>query len=253
MSLKEIYQELQTYTSLKPSPRITELFTQLVTLSLQYDRKIPFPPSKQEKLQVMCSCAEYELEKYWADTLIASEKPHDVLTSFPYYKNYVDLTRLEWKSFQGCAHHHDHKILFIGGGPLPLTSIVLAEKHNISSTILDSDLHAVIQARRVIKKLGLEDKISVIRSAGETFDGFSNFNVIFVAALAGIDATVKEDIFKTIKKECPEKSHVIARSAWNNRKLLYKPLSKQVFSILKPEIRVDTYNEIVNSFIIFKT
>jgi nicotianamine synthase len=132
-----------------------------------------------------------------------------------------------------------------------MTSIMLALEHNITSTIIDSDKLAVEMSTRLISVLGLEDKIKIIHANGIDFN-YAQFNTIYIAALAGLNSKIKNQIFKQIKKTAKKDIHLIARSSWRNRKLLYKPISPTIYKIFQPIIKVDPFNEIVNSVIILK-
>lgn len=251
MSIKDIYKKISSLKTLTPSEEVNNIFSELVARSIQYEADGKLTRYELSKLQVISAKAEFELEKYWADRIISSKNPQDELNNFTYYKNYSDLTKLELYSLESCSDHSDHKALFIGGGPLPMTSIMLALEHNINSTIIDSDELAVELSSKLISVLKLENKIKIIHANGSDFD-YTNFNTIYIAALAGLNSKAKNEIFKQIKKTAKKDIHLIARSSWRNRKLLYKPISASIYKIFKPIIKVDPFNDIVNSVIILK-
>lgn len=82
------------------------------------------------------------------------------LQAFPYYQNYIDLTRLELAALYAITSSSSasiRKIAFIGSGPLPLSSLCLRDALNskdspfgvppapmTSSLDLDTDLNAVV-------------------------------------------------------------------------------------------------------------
>ena len=251
MEVEEIYDRIIKLNDLSPSEKVNFLFTQLVNKATDWNTKYDLRDSEIDKLQKICSASEFELEKYWAKRIINSDDPQKELQNFPYTKNYKDLSRLKWFSIKGCSEHLIHKILFIGGGPLPMTSIVLANDFGLSSTILDIDKTAAELSTCLIEKLNLQDKIKIINSSGETFDKYSDYNIIFVAALAGSDEKDKEKIFDQINNQAKDHIHVLARSSWANRTLLYKPLSESIFKKFKPIIQINPFNDIVNSIVIF--
>lgn len=250
--LEQIYTKINSLSNLKPSKEVNKLFSELVEIATDNGYKVFLSQQKISRLQQLCSKAEYELEKYWAKEILVSDNPLEMLEEFPYYQNYIDLTLLEVNSIRSCSTHNFHKLLFLGSGPLPLTAIILAQKYNIKSTLLDIDEEAVEISQRLIKKLGLSQMISIVKGDATHYKGYGDFEVIFVAALAGTDIRLKTAIFKQIKTFSKKNSHIIARSAWGNRTLLYKPLSREIFSIFQPILKVDPYNSIVNSIVIFK-
>lgn len=249
MTIQEIYSKINSLSSLSPSEEVNHLFSALVKKSLENHIQADLNKEEINQLQILASRAEFELEKFWTEKIILGENN---LSDFPYYKNYIDLTKLELHSLQGCSEHKVHKLLFAGSGPLPLTAIVLATEHNIKSTIIDNDKEAIVLSRMLLKRLNLLSKIEVIEADATTFNKYNEFSVIYIAALAGAKDSIKAKIFNQIKLTGNKGTHIIARSSWGNRKLLYKPLSKNIFEIFKPLIQVNPFNEIVNSIVIFK-
>lgn len=248
--MEEIYHKIVALKDLTPSDEVNALFTRLVGEAVETRKPHSLKSDQVERLQVISSDAEYEMEKYWANEIIASADPHSKLQEFPYIQNYHELTKLEIQSLNGCTDHEEHRFLFIGGGPMPLTAIAMALDFGIKSVVIDTDREAVELSAKLVEKIGLADFIDIRHVSGEDFD-YSDFNVIFVAALAGLQKEVKDKIFNQIKKTAKKGTHILARSSWNNREVLYKPLDDQIYSF-KPIIKVDPYNDIVNSIVIMK-
>jgi nicotianamine synthase len=249
MKFKEIYRRIVSLQDYSPSEEVNALFSALVAIVIHPVSKEVLSPKKCACLQAICSHAEYELEKYWAREIINGNKR---LADFPYLKNYKDLTRLEWNALDSCTDHHHHKVLFIGSGPLPMTAIMLARDHGIKSALIDNSNEAVSLSRRLIQTLGLEHMIKIVRADGTSFKNIKNFNVVFVAALAGVSTAQKMSVFRHIKKNTSLHCHIIARSSWGKRTFLYAPLPQSVYSLFIPLIEITPYNEIVNSVVIFK-
>lgn len=252
MNIQELYKELIELPALAPTDRVNALFTELVKKAVDSQSSYALDMAAVGKLQKICGEAECELEKYWARRIIDSKEPRVALEEFPYIKNYRELTKLEWHCVHGCAEQHDHRVLFVGSGAMPLTAIILAIEHGISSTVIDIDHEAVSLSQQVISMLGLADSITVICENAGTFSRYGDFTVIFLAALAGMSTKEKLDIFKQIKKLTTSATHLLARSSWGNRKLLYRPLPKSVYRFFTPVIEVHPHNDIVNSIIILQ-
>lgn len=251
IGINDLYEEISQLKDFSPSEKVNNAFSDLVQLAMKFDRKLELSEDKKEHLQYLSAEAEYQLEKYWADKIINSIDPLKELETFPYFKNYQDLTTLEYNSLYSCSEHKSHKVIFIGGGFLPLTSIVLASKYNISSTIIDIDKEVTEKSRILVKALKLDHLIDIQNSAGQTFN-YQNYNTIFVAALAGLDSKTKTEIFNQIKSTSPKKSHIVARSSWNNRELLYRPIDESIYKIFTPIIKVDPFHDVVNSIVILE-
>ncbi len=245
--MQKLYNQIKSLGNYKPSKRVNALFTKLVDVVLS-KKYINLSKVQINSLQKICSMAEYELEKYWAQKIIKSSKPDATLKDFVYLENYQKLTRLEWFSLKSCSFHKRHSILFIGGGPLPMTAIILASAYKQKVTILERERVAFQIASKLIQKLKLNKKIQVVNSDALDFNLYYKHNVIFLAALV----SQKNKVLSKIKLKIKKNTHILARSSWGTRKILYKPLSKSSFNIFKPIIEIKPMNDIVNSFIIFK-
>lgn len=251
--MRDLYIKITTLNDLSPSEKVNFLFSQLVEKSLEEgDKNTTLTKSETAKLQLICARAEYEMEKYWAKRILEAIDSNNELLKFPYYSNYEKLTQMEWFSLLSCTKHIKHKAIFVGSGPLPLTAIVLAKKYTSTVTVLDVDKEACELSRKLIKKLGLEKKIRVINEDGVNFESYKEYNLIFIAALAGVDIKTKENILKKIRKDTEKGIHILARSSWGMREILYKPLDKKLFKLFKPIIEVRPHNDVVNSVIVFE-
>lgn len=249
MKINQIYTELKKLSDLTPGPEVNALFENLVAwaVGLNVVQDDTLNSAEREDLQDICSRAEYEMEKYWAQKIISGEG----LEQFWYYNNYSELTHLEWSSVCYCKEH-SHTVLFIGGGPLPMTSIILAKEHGVSSVVLEKDMQAYQLSKKVIETLGLQEKVKIVLVDAFEYKEYHAHNTIFVAALVGSDDDKKIKLFEYIKEHSGEHVHLVARSAWGKREYLYKKLPEEIFSIFKPIIKIDPYTDIVNSIIIFK-
>lgn len=251
--IRNIYNKIIELEDLSPSPLVNEIFTELVDLVKQLDSTEELTIKEISNLQKICAESEYLMEKYWANEIINAPKPLEKLREFVYYKNYLDLTKLEWLNISACNVHSWHDIIFCGGGPLPMTAIILAIEFDLNSTVLDIDRDACILAQKVIQKLGLGNKIKIINSDASKFSNYGQFNTIFVAALAGIDSKTKKKILNKIKTDTEPHTHVLARSAWGGRKYLYKPIEKEEYANFNRILEIHPNNDIINSFLIFST
>lgn len=250
-NIKYIYDRLCEEKDLEPGLRVNRLFTNLVNLVMA-DKISPGTLSAEEKkhLQNMCSCAEFNLELHWANKIINSDDSWQTLQSFVYYQNYVDLTKLEYRSLNSRLKQTSDHYLFCGGGPLPLTAILLAKHYGKKITIIDNQPIAVSKSRKLIKKLGLNNQIKIELKDACLFDKFNKYKVIFVAALAGVDSKNKEKIFNNIREQCSADCHILGRSSWGSRELLYQPIDEQILKCFRKILEVRPKQKIINSIII---
>lgn len=250
-NLRSLYEKIILLNNYKPSKVVNSLFSKLVKVALKEGSSNSLTQSQLTNLQRICSLSEFELEKYWAKQITKSKKTLLKLENFPYINNYRKLTKMEWHSLLSCSKHNDHNILFVGGGPLPLTAIILASEYDKKVTVLEKDHDAVNISSELVRRLDLSDKIDVIEKDALEFVEYNNFNVIMVAALAGINKKTKESILSKIKSLSKIGTHVLARSSWGMREILYRPIDTKIFKLFKTEIEVKPHNDIVNSIIIF--
>lgn len=250
MTLKKLCEKIISLENLNPSKGVNFLFEELVHhATTQKKETSQLLPIKQKKLWLVCAKAESLLEKYWAEKITSLKVS---LSDFPYFQNYKDLTRIEWYTLQGCTEHKNHRILFVGSGPLPLTAILLAKEYGANVTIMEIDKEVCEISQKLINTLGLSKKIKVINENGAHYAGYKRFNVIFVAALAGTTAKCKHSIFKKIKTSGAKGCHVIARTSHGKRKILYNPLTQSAYCMLKPVIQIDPHNNVINSILVLR-
>lgn len=251
-SIQQIYGQVMSLQSFAPSKFVNHLFTQLVKIAVDSRSRDTLSSSQKKNLQLACSQAEFELERFWAKRIVNSKTPLQMLKRFPYLENYRKLTQMEWVGLQSCTVHTGHNVLFLGGGPLPLTAIILAQEYNIKVTVLDVSEDAVNLSSRLIKKLNLDDKVQVIHMSGQRFERYHEYDVIFLAALAGVHDSEKQAIFSQIHHSAAPETHILARSSYGKRQYLYRPLNLDAYKNLSPIIEIRPYHDVVNSVVIFK-
>jgi len=81
------------YPNIELNQKFEQLVNHCVFLSKETDDIII--DSKVLEINEFCSKAEFELEKYWANEIINNLNPWEKIYSFPYYKNYLELVKLE--------------------------------------------------------------------------------------------------------------------------------------------------------------
>ena len=91
------------------------------------------------------------------------------------------------------------RILHIGCGAIPYTSIILSEETNARIVVIDRQKKVVDHAKKFVKRLGLENKIIIQKQSGETID-ISKFNVVFLSyGVIDTDGVLK-NVFEKIEK-----------------------------------------------------
>lgn len=256
----ELYEKISSLESLKPSEDVNMLFTQLVLTCM--------PPSPidvtnlchqiqdmRSKLIRLCGEAEGLLEKHYSTILATYDVPLHHLDIFPYFSNYLKLSLLEYNILTQNSTQVPKRVAFVGSGPLPLTSIVLARNH-LPETRFDNydiDLSANEMAARLVEpdpdlsgrmKFHTKDVMSVGKEELEEYD------VVFLAALVGMNKEEKIKVIHHLAKHMAPGSTLMVRSAHGARAFLYPVVDPddlcgfEVLSVFHPT------DEVINSVVI---
>lgn len=109
------------------------------------------------------------------------------------------------------------KVLIIGSGPFPETAIGYALAFKCKVTCLEKIPEFVDISRKVIEKLGLSDKISVIEGLGEQ-SNVKDFTKILITILSKPKTKIVENILGS-------NADIIVRTAFGSSRLVYDSLS----------------------------
>ncbi|MFS7967682.1 putative nicotianamine synthase [Helianthus anomalus] len=262
----EIYHKISKLETLKPSIYVNTLFTELVTTCIPPSsiNITTLPQTIQEtrsKLIRLCGEAEGHLEAHFSTLLASYPNPLNHLDVFPYYSNYLKLSQLEFDILIRHYSTHDQpdvvvpkRVAFVGSGPLPLTSIVLASYHLKQTSFhnYDIDHSANVMASRLISS---DDDLSKrmffhTMDIMEVTDGLKEYDVVFLAALVGMDIDEKVKVIKHLAKYMAPGAVLMLRSAHGARAFLYPVVNPEdlqgfeVMSIFHPQ------DEVINSVVI---
>uniref|UniRef100_A0ACD5XF12 Uncharacterized protein n=1 Tax=Avena sativa TaxID=4498 RepID=A0ACD5XF12_AVESA len=249
--------------SLSPCPDVNALFTDLVTACVppspvDVTKLGPEAQKMREGLIRLCSEAEGKLEAHYSDLLAAFDNPLDHLGMFPYYSNYINLSKLEYELLAryvpgGIA---PARVAFIGSGPLPFSSFVLAARH-LPDTMFDNyDLCGAANDRA--SKLFRADKDVGARMSFHTADvadltgELGAYDVVFLAALVGMAAEEKAKVIAHLGAHMADGAALVVRSAHGARGFLYPIVDPEdigrggfeVLAVCHPD------DDVVNSVII---
>ncbi|KAG0546426.1 hypothetical protein BDA96_02G446300 [Sorghum bicolor] len=248
--------------SLSPSPEVNALFTELVTAciprsTVDVERLGPELQEMRGRLIRLCADAEGLMEAHYSDLLAAFDNPLDHLSLFPYFNNYILLSQLE----HGLLARHvpappPSRVAFVGSGPLPLSSLVLAARHLPAASFDNYDISgdANDRARRLVRG----DAALQARMAFRTSDvanvnrELASYDVVFLAALVGMAAEDKARVVEHLGRHMAPGAALVVRSAHGARGFLYPVVDPEeirrggfdVLAVHHPE------GEVINSVII---
>ncbi|KAJ4831919.1 hypothetical protein Tsubulata_034139 [Turnera subulata] len=258
----ELYEKISNLESLKPSKDVDMLFTQLVLTCIPPN---PIDVNKlckkiqdmRSKLIKLCGEAEGYLESHFSSILGSFENPLDHLNIFPYYNNYIKLSHLEYTILSNhfsTTTHVPSKVAFVGSGPLPLTSIVLACNHLTTTTFHNFDIDPSANSKALA--LVSSDPDLSNRMFFHTTDimdvthGLKDFDVVFLAALVGMDKEAKTRVIEHLAKYMAPGALLMLRSAHGARAFLYPVIDScdlrgfEVLQVFHPT------DDVINSVVI---
>lgn len=259
--IMQIHASICKLESLRPSKQVNSLFTQLVKLcilpsSIDIRNLTEDVQLMRESLINLCGRAEGLLELEFSSFLANIPQPLHHLNLFPYYENYVKLAGLEYKILYENGVVQPKKVAFVGSGPMPLTSIVMATHHMLSTHFdnFDIDESANDAARRIVaSEAELERRMKF-----ETYDimevreKLGEYDCIFLAALVGMNKEEKVKILGHVRKYMKSGGILLVRSAHGARGFLYPVVDEddllgfEVLSIFHPT------NEVINSVVLVR-
>jgi nicotianamine synthase len=258
--IRDLHEALLARPHLVPEPATNELFGALVSLAIDpaaardADAVLGDPAVERllPSLRRLCAEGEFELERSWARRIVDHPDPRAELARFPYHRNYGDLTRLEHHAVAGLTSSPVRRVLFIGSGPLPLTSLLLAERHGCEVDNLDREPDAVALGAGLAAALG---RTGLRFRTGDVLDGrdgydWDDYDLVYLAALAGLDPETKHQLLDHLGRRLRPGTLVLARSAHALRGLLYPVLDPDDLPGLRTLAVVHPYTEVVNSVVV---
>lgn len=259
--ITQIHARICKLESLRPSKQANALFTQLVRLcTLPSSIDISTIPQDvqdmRQSLIDLCGRAEGLLELEFATFLTQIPHPMDNLNLFPYYGNYAKLANLEYTILSENGVLQPKKVAFVGSGPMPLTSLVLATNHMKYTSFdnFDIDDSANNVARKIVgTDIELEKRMKFkTHDILEVKEELREYDCIFLAALVGLNKESKMKIIAHIEKYMKKGGFLLVRSANGARAFLYPVVEEddlagfEVLSIFHPT------NDVINSVILLR-
>ncbi|KAI9317998.1 nicotianamine synthase [Dichotomocladium elegans] len=254
-AIERCYNLLVYAPSRKPGPSINKVFTDLVhTCTVQCTQQDateilanPVIERILHSLRALCAEGEFLLEVYWAERLIESPRLQD----FPNFRNYDLLVKLEANCLRGVGAKLG-KLVFVGSGPLPLTSLLFSTHIEDAVVNIDRSSEAICLSRALTKALGEQDKIQFWQGDAMQYPDYGNADVVILAALVGSTPKEKEAMLRRISSTMRQGAHLMVRSTHRLRTILYAPAQDIFMDDLDPLVEVHPTNEVINSIIVFQ-
>lgn len=255
----ELYDVISSLENLNPSKHVNTLFTQLV---LTCTSPCPIDVTKlckrvheiRSKLIKLCGKAEGLLESHFSTFIASHDNPLNHISLFPYYSNYLKLGQLEFDMLIKHCNQVPTKVAFVGSGPLPLTSIVLASYHLRTTCFHNFDIDPLANSK-ALNLVSSDPDLSKrmffhTEDVMEVSNGLKEYEVVFLAALVGMEREEKVQAIDHLAKHMAPGAILLLRSAHGARAFLYPvidPCDLHGFDVLSVFHPTD---EVINSVII---
>lgn len=162
-------------------------------------------------------------EVHLAEKLLESPSPRETLKSFPLYprykalvKNQIELNRIDCGS----------RLVFIGCGPVPSSLILLNRLAGVRCVGLDVSEDAVNWSRKVVRRLGLEKEIDILRG-DETLLREFDWDMVLVAAMAAPKARIFSNLRLIMRENGKTENLVFFRTYTGMRAILHAPVAEE--------------------------
>jgi nicotianamine synthase len=261
-----LHEDLTRLGSLAPAPEVNALFEELVQACVSADEQAAaevLADARIQRLQpdLLRVCAEGEalLEHAWARSVVAAADPAAQLRRFPYLENYRLLTQLETHTLAGAGHvpHGGSRICFLGGGPLPLTALLMHRELGAAVDVIDNDPEAAELALRVLNRVapgsGLCVKLADATRADDMANILAGCDVVVVAALVGHTRDQKRAVLRAVGRALDPGAYLVVRSAHGLRSLLYavvEPGDVAEAADCEPQVLVHPLTDVINSVLV---
>lgn len=254
--IKSIANSLDKYQKYKPDEiPLDEIIKLLDSVEIiAHDQEIDFDSAKHildddqmnEALKIIRKfyvSLGARLETENAKAILKSDDPWSTLESFHFYNRYQGLIKNE---NQLVKFTPEQKVVFIGGGPLPLTLILFNKLFKSQCVSVEIQPEVAKISRQVLKKLGMPE-IEVVEG-DETSIKDMDYTVIMVAALA----EPKERVFTNIWEMVDTITPIIYRTYTGMRAILYSPVTEKATRGFHKEVMILPTGKVNNTSVLIR-
>ena len=156
------------------------------------------------------------LETQNARDLLAAGNPWAKIASFHYYDRYVILVRNEAQLAHLSA---GNLVAFIGGGSVPLTSMLLNKFFGVRGICIEIQSEIAKLCTLVLDKLDLSSEIEVV-CGNETALSHLQYDAVMVGAVA----EPKKRVFRNLRRLVTPETKILYRTYSGMRAILYAPV-----------------------------
>jgi hypothetical protein len=184
------------------------------------------------------------LETEQALAILEAEDPWKIIESFHFYKRYQGLIKNENKLVKFST---DETVIFIGGGPFPLSLILLNKFFGCKCISIEIIPEVAELSKKVISKLGLSSDIEVLVGDEKLLKDI-DYDILMVAALA----EPKEKVFANIWGLVDTSTPIIYRTYTGMRAILYSPVTEKATRGFHKEVMILPTGQINNTSVLIR-
>ena len=255
--IKDIANSLKEYQNYeKDEIPLEEIITILDEVEvIAHDQVIDFDSAKHilddeqmnEALKLIRKFYVYigaRLETENARSILNSDDPWKTLKSFHFYNRYKGLIKNENQLVKFTS---EQNVVFIGGGPLPLTLILFNKLYGSKCVSVEIQPEVAELSRQVLQKLGLDSEIEVV-VGDETSVKDIDYTVVMVAALA----EPKERVFTNLWEMVDTRTPVLYRTYTGMRAILYSPVTERATRGFHKEVMILPTGKVNNTSVLIR-
>jgi nicotianamine synthase len=256
--IHRIYQQLALIPALDADARAFSLVTELLRmLSFRHHGSVaqavaddPVIAAITPNLQRIFATGSYLYERQSARRMLAEPDVRDVLRQrYPFYQQYWRATALEFNAAAAFLEHPAKRVLLAGSGPLPLTSIVMAERFDVTVDNLDIEPEANAIAEDLVQRLGLSGRLGFISDDVARAENLEGYDIVWLAALAG-SSRDKRRILRQLRTRMRPGSVLAVRTATQLRSLLYSSIRPEDMREFDLKLGLQPYTDNYHSVLI---
>lgn len=251
------YQKISQLPKLEITPEVMEMLHQFLgLLSNEHGSEFTDAVLAQQQIQAikprvqtLFSQASSIYERHWAYCISKSIDPvHTLEHEYPYFKHYQRATALEINAAHSLATEQINRVLMVGSGALPLTSLAL---HNAELAVDNLDIHQqdLLLGKEVCDALAPAHRMNFIHNDICKQDDLACYDVIWLAALVG-DEKIKRNILHHLFDSMAAGSLLVVRTAYNLRTLLYPSVTESDLAGFQVKLKIQTFADNFHSILI---
>jgi hypothetical protein len=186
------------------------------------------------------------LEFEHARRVLASDDPWTVLEHYHFYRNYVVLGRME---AEAASLSRGDRVAFLGSGPLPMSLIVLWNRHDVRGFGLECVKERADTGRLVVEHLSCAEGIAIRHGDHWSFPLEEPCRLVMVAA----QAVPREEIFDHLASVLPPGTMISYRCYEKGLRRLFENGVPQEFPANIREIaRIQPVPPVNNTVVVFR-